>query len=285
MSFTVNTLRGRSLAATLTAASMFAASLACPAAADTDTVKRAKSWTYQLQGDTSRVARSNADVAVVDPDHAGSAQKFKSKRDGSKRAVLAYISVGEVEEGRSYMKNGGRRFSTGRTQGWQGNYAAKYWDPEWKEIVKARVKEAMDKGYDGVYLDRVDTYENVKAPGGSKAEMVKLVEEVSRAAKSKKGNAAVIVQNSEELVNDERYARAIDGIAKEDLYHGIRHDKRRNSSEEVSEAEKHLSRAKAKGKSVMVVEYLDDDDDDADSVKSRARSKGFVPTTARRELD
>ncbi len=285
MSFTVNTRSGHALATSLMAAALITASLAVPAAADTDTVKRAKSWTYQLQGDTGRVARSNADVAVIDPDHAGAAEKYKHKRDGGKRAVLAYISVGEVEEGRSYMKHGGRKFSTGRTQGWEGNYAAKYWDPEWKEIVKARVKEAMDKGYDGVYLDRVDTYENVKAPGGSKAEMVKLVEEVSRTAKSRKGNAAVIVQNGEELVNDERYARAIDGIAKEDLYHGIHHDKRRNSSAEVSEAEKHLSRAKAKGKSVMVVEYLDDNDDEADSAKSRARSKGFVPTTARRELD
>ena len=271
------------LAACLTASLAVSGLAGSAAHADTDTVKRAKSWTYQLQGDTSRVNRSDADVAVIDPDHAGAAHKYKAKRSGGKRAVLAYISVGEVEEGRGYMKNGGRKFSTGRTQGWKGNYAARYWDPEWKALVKQRVKEALDKGYDGVYLDRVDTYETLKAPGGSKQEMVKLVEEVSRTAKARKGNAAVIVQNAEELVSDERYAKAIDGIAKEDLYHGIRHDKRRNSSGEIAESEKHLSRAKAKGKSVMVVEYLDGAA--AEDAKSRARSKGFVPTTANRELN
>ena len=112
--------------------------------ADSDAVKRAKSWTYQLQGDTSRVKRSNADVAVIDPDHAGSAAKYKTKRNGEEREVLAYISVGEVEEGRRYMNKGGRKYSTGRTQGWKGNYAAKYWEPGWKEIVKRRVKEALE---------------------------------------------------------------------------------------------------------------------------------------------
>ncbi len=276
--------RARRLALTIAATSAFFFTPSPDAAhADADQVKSAKSWTYQLQGDTSRVNRTDADVAVIDPDHAGSAQKYKRKRSGGDRAVLAYSSVGEVEEGRGYMKNGGRRFSTGRTQGWAGNYAAKYWDPEWKVLVKQRVKEALDKGYDGVYLDRVDTYEGAGRGGRAKQEMIDLVEEVSRTAKSKKDNAAVIVQNAEELVENERYAKAIDGIAKEDLYHGIRHDKRRNTDGEVAESERHLKKAKAKGKSVMVVEYLDDED--GDEAKSRARKNGFVPTTARRELD
>ena len=253
------------------------------ARADVDTVKRARSWTYQLQGDTSRVNRTDADVAVIDPDHAGSAQKYKSKRNGEKRAVLAYISIGEVEEGRAYMKKGGRKYSTGRTQGWAGNYAARYWEGGWKSLVKERVREAIRKGYDGVYLDRVDTYENVKAPGGAKQELVRFVEEVSRTAKGEKGNAAVIVQNAEELLDNDRYVKAIDGVAKEDLYHGIRHDGGRNSAGDVAASERYLSRAKARGKSVMVVEYLGGKA--GESAKSRARSKGFVATTARRALD
>ncbi|MCB1505737.1 MAG: endo alpha-1,4 polygalactosaminidase [Hyphomicrobiaceae bacterium] len=251
--------------------------------ADSDAVKRAKSWTYQLQGDTSRVKRSNADVAVIDPDHAGSAAKYKTKRNGEEREVLAYISVGEVEEGRRYMNKGGRKYSTGRTQGWKGNYAAKYWEPGWKEIVKRRVKEALDKGYDGVYLDRVDTYESSGSRKRARQEMIELVEEVSRTAKSSKGDAAVIVQNAEELLTSERYVNAIDGVAKEDLYRGINHDGRRNSEGDIAESERYLKRAKAKGKSVMVVEYADGEA--GEEAKSRARSKGFVPTTARRELD
>ncbi len=221
--------------------------------------------------------RSNADVAVVDPDHAGSAEKYKSKAKGGKRAVLAYISVGEAEEGRSYMKGSKQSWNTGRTQGWSGNYAAKYWDEDWKRIVKSRVRDALAKGYDGVYLDRVDTYENTKAPGGSREQMVKFVKEVAAEARSKKSNAAVVVQNAEELLTDKSYVAAIDGIAKEDLYHGINHRGERNSQSNVNSSKSYLKSAKSQGKAVFVVEYLNGDT--ADKVAGEARRDGFVPNT------
>ena len=237
MSISQTHRRGALLALGLTIAIAFAG----PAWADRETVKNAKSWSYQLTGDMASTKRSNADVAVVDPDHAGSAEKYKSKAKGGKRAVLAYISVGEAEEGRSYMKGSKQSWNTGRTQGWSGNYAAKYWDEDWKRIVKSRVRDALAKGYDGVYLDRVDTYENTKAPGGSREQMVKFVKEVAAEARSKKSNAAVVVQNAEELLTDKSYVAAIDGIAKEDLYHGINHRGERNSQSNVNSSKSSIT--------------------------------------------
>lgn len=248
-----------------------------PAAADRDAVKQAKSWSYQLTGDMSSTLRSNAELAVVDPDHAGNASKYKSRADGGKRPVLAYISIGEAEEGRKYMQGSTQSWNTGRTQGWSGNYAAKYWDENWKRIVTARVREAMDKGYDGVYLDRVDTYQSIKAPGSSREQMVKLVREVAAAARSKNSNAAVLVQNAEELLQDKGYVEVIDGIAKEDLYHGIKHRGERNSQSDVNASKSYLNAAKAQGKAVFVVEYLDGGV--ASKVADEARRDGFVPNT------
>ena len=248
-----------------------------PASADRDSVRNAKSWSYQLTGDMASTKRSNADVAVVDPDHAGSAERYKTKARGGKRPVLAYISVGEAEEGRSYMKDSKQSWNTGRTQGWSGNYAAKYWDEDWKRIVKSRVRDALAKGYDGVYLDRVDTYESTKAPGGAREQMVKLVKELAAEARSKKGNAAVVVQNAEELLTDKSYVAAIDGIAKEDLYHGINHRGERNSASNVNSSKSYLKSAKSQGKAVFVVEYLNGET--ADKVAGEARRDGFVPNT------
>ena len=171
--------------------------VATPAQAGRDAVQNAKSWSYQLQGDMASTARSNADVAVVDPDHTGNPKRLKTKRNGDSRAVLAYISTGEVEEGRAYMKNkSAKRWNTGKTQGWDGNYAARYWDEDWKKIVKSRVSKAIDAGYDGVYLDRVDTYERLKAPKGSRSEMIGFVKEVAAQARAKRGDAAVVVQTA-----------------------------------------------------------------------------------------
>ncbi len=259
---------------------------ASPAAADRASLKEARSWSYQLQGNISSTARSNADVAVVDPDHAGDPKRLQRKANGAKRDVLAYISIGEVEEGRAYMKSkGAKLWNTGQSDGWAGNYAAKYWDEEWKTIVKQRVRKAINAGYDGVYLDRVDTYERVKAPKGARAEMIGFVKEVAAEARRAKGGASVVVQNAEELLSDKGYVDAIDGVAKESLYYGVKGKGVRNSDGDVSASRKLLKQAKDRGKAVLVVEYLSGGSDSAEA-KKNAKRDGFVGNTrASRQLE
>lgn len=276
------TVPARALAATATLVAALIATVG-PAAADRALVANGKSWSLQLQGDGSALRKRNADVAVVDPDEVRNPGKLKTKANGGKRAVLAYISVGEAESYRGYMKKGSKRWLTDKGQGWSGNKMVKYWDPEWKDIVKTRVKAAIDAGYDGVYLDRIDTYERMKAPNGkSREEMKKLVGEIASTARSRKRNAAVAVQNAEELLTDKKYVAEIDAIGKEDLYHGIHHDGRRNSKEAVAWSRKLLKQAKAQGKGVYVVEYVGGKT--AASVREEARRDGFAASTGRRDL-
>lgn len=262
--------------------------LACTAitpawSSERERIANGKSWTLQLDGDARSIRKRNADVAVVDPDEVRNPGSLKKKASGERRSVLAYISVGEAETYRGYMKKGSKRWLTSREQGWAGNKIVKYWDPEWKKIVKSRVRAAIDAGYDGVYLDRVDTYENIKAPkGSSRSEMVKLVKEVAREARSRKHDAAVAVQNAEELLDDRDYLSTIDAVGKEDLYHGIRHDGRSNSKESVRYSESMLRKAKASGKGVYVLEYVNGEA--AKSVRSKAKRAGFAISTGRRDL-
>lgn len=260
-----------------------ASALPTPALANRDSVRNGKSWSIQLQGDTRSLQRRSADVAVVDPDEVANPQRLKTKASGGKRAVLAYISIGEAEVGRAYMKKKGKPWLTSQDQGWAGNYKVRYWDDAWQGIIKSRVKAAIAAGYDGVYLDRVDTYETMKAPGGSRKAMVKFVKDIASAARTENSDAAVAVQNAEELLTDDGYVETIDAIGKEDLYHGIGHDGRRNNAGAVSSSIKLLKKAKAKGRGVYVVEYLDGER--AKRIKSEARQDGFAATTGRRLLD
>lgn len=257
--------------------------LATPAVADRDAVRNGKSWSIQLQGNTSALKKSNADVAVVDPDEVKNPAQLKTKAKGGKRAVLAYISIGEAEEGRAYMKKGSKKWLTQEGQGWSGNYKTRFWDEDWKGIVKSRVKAALAAGYDGVYLDRVDTYERMNAPGGSRKAMIKFVKEVASDARRSKGDAAVAVQNAEELLSDKSYVDTIDAIGKEDLYHGINHDGSRNNKGAVKASVDLLKKAKLRGKGVYVVEYLDGEH--AKRVRNEASRDGFVASTGRRKLD
>lgn len=257
--------------------------LSAPAFADRDQVRNGKSWSIQLQGDARKLKQRDTDVAVVDPDEVRNPNGIKTKKSGGKRAVLAYISVGESEDYRKDVKHArNKSWTTNNSTGWKGNKTVKYWDPEWQRIVKKRVRAAIDAGYDGVYLDRIDAYEQVKAPKGSRAEMVKFVKEIAAEARSRKKNAAVAVQNAEELLTDGSYVDAIDAVGKEDLYHGVKHDGRRNAKDGVKWSKNLLNKAKAKGKGVYVVEYVGGGT--AKKVKDEARRDGFVASTGERSL-
>lgn len=257
-----------------------------PAEASGALVKAARSWSYQLQGNVGRIAQSSADLVVVDPDHAGAAARFRTKPNGGRRPVLAYLSIGEAERGRPYWSRccAGSHPSwlTSRTQGWAGNYVVKFWEPGWKAIVTARVRQFLAMGYDGLYLDRVDTYESVSAPGGSRAAMVAFVRQISAQARSIRPGAAILVQNAEELLTSDSYLAAIDGIAKEDLFHGASHTGARNPGGMVSASVGLLNRAKSHGKSIFVVEYLSGGR--APHVADEIRRMGFIPNFAGRNL-
>ena len=134
------------VAATFTLAA--SATLPVGDAAASSLLQNAGSWAYQLQGDAGSIARSGADVAVVDADHMrGSVSKLKSKPGGGRRIVIAYLAIGEAETYRAYYKsccaNGKPDWVTAKTQGWAGNYIVHFWRPEWKAIVRERVKQIM----------------------------------------------------------------------------------------------------------------------------------------------
>jgi cysteinyl-tRNA synthetase, unknown class len=250
-------------------------------------LKSAKSWTYQLQGNVGAIAGSGADVAVIEADTAGSIERLKRKPDGSRRVVIGYLSIGEAEKWRGYWKNccanGSPSWLTSKTQGWSGNYAVKYWDPRWKAIVMQRLNAMIAAGFDGVYLDRADTWETMRGQNSNaRGEMIKLIKEVAAAARAKKSDFAIMVQNAEELLTDPGYVSTIDAIAKEDLFHGINHNGKRNSSGDVSHSVKDLKRAQAAGKTIFVIEYLKGDN--AEKVRSEIRAQGFVPFFGPRNL-
>lgn len=254
-----------------------------PAFADRDQVRSGKSWSIQLQGNAHSLKTRDADVAVVDPDEVKNPEGIKTKKSGAKRSVLAYISIGESEDYRDDVrKSRNKSWMTKQSTGWKGNTTVKYWDPDWQRIVKNRVRAAIDAGYDGVYLDRIDAYERIKAPKGSRAEMVKFVKDIAAEARGRNANAAVAVQNAEELLTDDSYVDTIDAVGKEDLYHGVHHDGRRNAQDGVRWSKSLLNKAKAKGKGVYVVEYVGGKA--AAKVKDEARKDGFVASTGERAL-
>ncbi len=112
------------------------------------------------------------DLLLIEPSHSGKfmtkeqISTLKKKKNGAKRKVIAYFSIGEAGDYRSCWKeewnDESKRPSwiVEENPDWKGDFIVKYWSDEWKQIVKNYQKKLDEIGVDGYLLDTVDTYYN-----------------------------------------------------------------------------------------------------------------------------
>ena len=267
----------------------------------------ARSWGYQVRiGELAPLAASTADVLVIDHGYAArhlgkttfeaaEVEGLKTKADGQRRAVLAYLSIGEAEQYRFYwqaawcQRAGAPAWMGAVNPNWPGNYPVRFWDAGWQKLILDPVEGYLAKiqaqGFDGVYLDRTDVYgEWGRENRQTEADMIRFLGAIAEAARAKNSRFLVVMQNAEELLRHAPVRRVLDGVAKEDLLHGLKFTEAANSAADVKSAVADLQRAKADKIPVFAVEYL------ADPVKIAVARKrllglGFVPTFAPRLLD
>jgi len=244
-----------------------------------------KSWRYQLQNiNPNDIANSSADLVVVDyssddrPFSQAEVDRMKRKPDGSRRIVLSYMSIGEAEDYRWYWSQRASWLGAQNSK-WRGNYAVRFWDSAWQEIIFSYTDKIIVAGFDGVYLDKVDEFEAM----GHRDDMVQFVTRIATRAKSSKSDFLVISQNGDQLLSDPKFRRAIDGFAREDLFYGEDSDGSRNSAESIRESISRLKMLSAEGKPVFVVEYPRNEKQ-ADTARREISEQGFIGLIARRSL-
>ena len=243
----------------------------------------ATSWGYQLQNlDIARAAASPFDLLVVDYAKDGADDtaitaaemaRLRTHPDGRRRLVVAYLSIGEAESYRSYWQSSWTRakpdWLLGENPDWDENYAVCYWDTSWQRMMCGSPNSALDKiiaaGFDGVYLDKCDVFEDLRrhfrraAQGRPdlEADMVAFIAALSAHAKARDPDFLVIMQNAETLLDRPALRRAIDAVAKEELVFGDDGPGRHNGAEDIAFTRAKLDLLAAEGKPVFVVEYLD----------------------------
>ncbi len=93
--------------------------------------------------------------------------ELKQKANGGKRLLICYLSIGEAEDYRYYWQSnwavGNPSFLEKENPDWQGNFNVRYWESEWQNIIfgndNSYLKKILDAGFDGVYLDIIDAFE------------------------------------------------------------------------------------------------------------------------------
>ena len=121
------------------------------------------------------IAATDYDMVIIDLFFHGDVQftaqeieKLKTKKNGAKRMVCCYMSIGEAEDYRYYWQKSWKRYAPSwldmENKNWKGNYKVKYWDKSWQKLVLGNPNSYLDKilssGFDGVYLDIIDAYEH-----------------------------------------------------------------------------------------------------------------------------
>ena len=93
----------------------------------------------------------------------------------------------------------------------------KFWDSAWQEIIFAYTDRILAAGFDGVYLDKVDEFEDM----GHRDDMVEFVSRIAARAKSQRLR---LLWSSRRTATScfptPSSAHAIDGFAREDLFYG-----------------------------------------------------------------
>jgi len=276
------------------------------------------SFAYILQADSfaktkpaavAKLKESGRDWIVLDATFAGDTPWKRTDLDTIRsgkagRKVVAYLSIGEAEDYRSYwqsdwVSNGKRTAAAPAWLGienpeWKGNYQVKYWSAEWQKLMLAAIDDAMARGFDGVYLDIVDgfhTYEqgadgylddriNPETKQTYRRDMVDWVKAIAARARTKDPAALVIPQNGSQLVAHKDFVKVISAQGIEDLFTNGNKLQPTSHTDEILGHLKTLASAKKPG---LLIEYPKTPELQAIS-KKLAKENGLVWLVTDRQL-
>ncbi|MES2589168.1 MAG: endo alpha-1,4 polygalactosaminidase [Bacteroidota bacterium] len=143
-------------------------------------VSEAKNYLYLISTENSTTKQSfldsiketNFDLIIIDAffgdDLFTNAEitSLKTKKNGGKRMVISYISIGSAEKYRYYWQEDWKlhkpRFLEKEYTGYPDEIWVKYWKKDWEEIIygneNSYMKKILDAGFDGAYLDNVEAF-------------------------------------------------------------------------------------------------------------------------------
>ncbi len=189
-------------------------------------------------------------------DTKGFIQRLKSTMasDGiHNKLVIAYIDIGEAEDWRWYWTwskdwdcvspkpaDWPDYIITCDPDGWSGNYPVAYWDSDWKDVIiygnnqdsspwgdyNSAIDEAIRDGFDGIYIDWVEAYEDPDVEAAAIAagldpavEMINFIAEMRAYALARNPDFLIIQQNAAQLGADHpELFDHIDAIAQEAIW-------------------------------------------------------------------
>lgn len=250
---------------------------------------------YVLQAESLGMSRAEvvATLANCDRDWLVLDASFDSETDGRwtadeiatiragrpGRRVIAYLSIGEAETYRDYWRADWDANSDGQPDAsapafllaenpdWEGNYRVRYWNLDWQQIIERDVRRIMQQGFDGLYLDIVDAFEQFEFDGTNwlddrvndetgqsyRDDMIAWVSRIRTVADAAaKRPVAIVPQNAPQLLARPSYRKTIAAVGIEDLFTSGNKKQNAGDSKYRLEFLKHVDTSETP---VFVIEY------------------------------
>ncbi len=276
---------------------------------------------------------TRTDAELLDFDTKSMVERLKATMAGDgahRKLIIAYVDIGEAEDWRWYwtwskepeeaqipeevdLPADWPDYIVARDpDGWAGNYPVAYWDTQWQDIIiygrtrgttderdyASAVDELILDGFDGIYLDWVEGFENTHVIAAAEAEgldpaqeMIDFIAAIRDYARQRDPDFLIIQQNAAALIEGHPdLLDHIDAIAQEGVwYDGVAGDDWEdiegyffNEQDLVDEYIGFLGRYLAGNVPVFVCEYALAGN--AADAYDRAEANGYVPYVTRRSL-
>jgi uncharacterized protein (TIGR01370 family) len=219
------------------------------------------------------------DLVVVDglPDASGDDRAACARRaavpDGA--LAIAYLSLGTVEDWRSYAAEVPGAWTLGRVPDWPGERYVDVRCSGWQEIMLREATAIAKRGFDGLFLDNLDVADDHPR---TRDGLVELVERLRATLQ----DLLLIAQNG--LGTVERLP--VDAISHEDTWWRWEdHRYAATRPQETAAILAGLRRQRERGLTVLTLDYTPAGEDVADEIVERSRREGFLPAVSVLALD
>ncbi|MGQ9864639.1 MAG: endo alpha-1,4 polygalactosaminidase [Bacteroidia bacterium] len=147
---------------------------------DITNISQAQNFFYLLNSENysskqefiNAISATNFDLILIDlffqdqPFTPSEINQLKTKANGGKRLVLSYINIGAAETFRYYWNSHWTLHNPSwlkkKYQGYDDEYWVEFWNKDWQNIIygndNSYLKKIIDAGFDGAFLDNVESY-------------------------------------------------------------------------------------------------------------------------------
>lgn len=265
MSFVSRISRALTLALTMT----LALTSSCSA-------KPIKSWLCYYGSEFPADFKFKYDLYVLNGTNPPSLEKIKK----AKQKAVGYVSFGEIRmDDEYYLEAKKAGLLIDENPNWPTAYRVDIKDPKWHKIVLEKlVPSVLEKGFDGIFIDTIDTsvyLENEKKMKGEVDGAKKLIHELRK----RFPKITIVLNNGIDLLND--VGNDIDALVIEDVYTLYDFTKKEYKMAEPAWRITRLEPLKAFkekfNKPVLALEYLDKNDkENIAKVKKSAKQDGLI---------